>query len=114
DVHEPVGECPAWLASSNPHDARPVATGHGACITRSRRLRGVQPSRPSDLDHMEAMNDVTATKPRVLLVYYTYTQQSRMVAEAMGEVFRERGCDVSQAAIEFTDSRYAERFSRFP
>src|SRR4051794_35398443 len=58
--------------------------------------------------------DPRATGPRVLLVYYTYTQQSRMVAEAMAEVLRERGCEVSQAAIEFTDSRYAERFSRFP
>jgi menaquinone-dependent protoporphyrinogen IX oxidase len=57
---------------------------------------------------------MTATKPRVLLVYYTYTQQSRKVAEAMADVLRERGCDVRQAAIEFTDSRYAERFSRFP
>src|SRR4051812_28465573 len=66
-------------------------------------------SRPTGTD-----DDMTATKPRVLLVYYTYTQQSRMVSEAMAEVFRERGCEVSQAAIEFTDSRYAERFSRFP
>jgi menaquinone-dependent protoporphyrinogen IX oxidase len=57
---------------------------------------------------------MNATSPRVLLVYYTYTQQSRRVAEAMGDVFRERGCDVSQARIEFTDPRYAERFSRFP
>jgi menaquinone-dependent protoporphyrinogen IX oxidase len=52
--------------------------------------------------------------PRVLLVYFTYTQQSRKVAEVMADVFRERGCDVSQGAIELTDARYAERFSRFP
>ena len=57
---------------------------------------------------------MNATTPKVLLVYYTYTQQSRKVAEAMGDVFRERGCDVQLAAIELTDSRYAERFSRFP
>jgi len=63
---------------------------------------------------METMNEMTATKPRVLLVYYTYTQQSLKVADAMAEVFRERGCDVHQAAIELTDKRYAERFSRFP
>jgi menaquinone-dependent protoporphyrinogen IX oxidase len=63
---------------------------------------------------MATMNDTTATTPRVLLVYFTYTQQSRKVAEAMADVFRERGCDVSQGAIELTDSRYAERFSRFP
>src|SRR5215211_3410486 len=57
---------------------------------------------------------MSATKPQVLLVYYTYTQQSLKVADAMADVLRERGCDVRQAAIEFTDSRYAERFSRFP
>jgi menaquinone-dependent protoporphyrinogen IX oxidase len=52
--------------------------------------------------------------PRVLLLYYTYTGQSLRVLEAAGEVFRERGCEVQNAAIEFTDQRYAERFSRFP
>ena len=57
---------------------------------------------------------MSETKPRVLLVYYTYTQQNRKVAEAMAEVFAQRGCEVTQAAIEFTDPRYAERFSRFP
>ena len=35
-------------------------------------------------------------------------------AEAAGEVFRERGYDVHTAEIEFTDRRFAERFSRFP
>ena len=34
--------------------------------------------------------------------------------EAAGEVFRERGCEVHEAEIEFTDRRYSERFSRFP
>ena len=58
--------------------------------------------------------DARATGPRVLVVYYTYTQQSRRVAEAMAETLGERGCDVRTAGIEFTDSRYAERFSRFP
>lgn len=52
--------------------------------------------------------------PRILLLYYSYTGQSQKVLEAAGEVFRERGYDVSQAPIEFTDPRYAERFSRFP
>lgn len=52
--------------------------------------------------------------PRVLLLYYTYTGQSFRVLEAAGEVFRERGCEVQKAQIEFTDQRYAERFSRFP
>src|SRR3954454_13373512 len=62
----------------------------------------------------QTANDDEPTQRRVLLVYFTYTQQSRKVAEAMADVLRERGCDVRQATIEFTDSRYAERFSRFP
>jgi menaquinone-dependent protoporphyrinogen IX oxidase len=59
-------------------------------------------------------DDPTATQPRVLIAYYTYTQQSLKVADVLAEVLREGGCDVRQARIEFTDSRYAERFSRFP
>jgi menaquinone-dependent protoporphyrinogen IX oxidase len=50
----------------------------------------------------------------VLFVYYSYTQQTRKVVQAMADVLRERDCEVEQAAIEFTDSRYAKRFSEFP
>ncbi len=54
-------------------------------------------------------------RPRqVLLLYYSYTGQARKVLDAAGEVFRERGCEVYTAPIEFTDPRYAQRFSRFP
>jgi flavodoxin len=53
-------------------------------------------------------------RPRVLLLYYTYTGQALKVLEAAGEVFRDRGFDVIKAQIEFTDPRYAQRFSRFP
>src|SRR4051812_12944520 len=53
-------------------------------------------------------------KPRVLVVYYTYTQQSLAIAEAMADSFRERGCEVRLAGIELTDKRYAQRFTRFP
>jgi menaquinone-dependent protoporphyrinogen IX oxidase len=55
-----------------------------------------------------------ATKPRILFVYYTHTQQALRVCEAMTEVLRERGCDVTQAAIEFTDPHYAKNFRVFP
>ncbi len=55
-----------------------------------------------------------AAKPSVLFVYYTYTQQTRKVTEAMAEVLRASSCDVTLAAIEFTDPRYAKRFSQFP
>jgi hypothetical protein len=52
--------------------------------------------------------------PSVLLLYYTYTKQAVRVADVMAETFRGRGFDVQQAAIEFTDLRYAGRFTRFP
>jgi len=56
----------------------------------------------------------TPSRPRVLLVYYTYTQQTKLVAEAIADVLRDRGCEVRPAAIGFTDKRWAERFSRLP
>src|ERR1700759_304158 len=59
-------------------------------------------------------DDAAVTGPRVLFVYFTYTQQSLKVAEAMADVLRRRGCDVRLARVELTDSRYAERFTRFP
>src|SRR4051794_35765423 len=54
------------------------------------------------------------TPPKVLFVYYTHTEQAARVSDAMAEVLRQRGCDVTQAGIEFTEPRYVERFSRFP
>jgi hypothetical protein len=53
-------------------------------------------------------------KASVLIVYYTHTKQALRVSEAMAEVFRERGCDVTQAGIEFTDPHYAKNFQTFP
>lgn len=52
--------------------------------------------------------------PRVLLLYYSYSGQSLKVLQAAGEVFAQRGAQVVEAGIEFTDPRYAEPFSRFP
>jgi menaquinone-dependent protoporphyrinogen IX oxidase len=57
---------------------------------------------------------MTATRPRVLFVYFTYSQQTFRVVEVMTDSLRERGCDVQHARIEFADPRYADRFSRFP
>lgn len=51
---------------------------------------------------------------RVLLLSYSYTGQSRAALAAAAEVFAERGCEVDDAGIEFTDPRYADTFSRFP
>jgi len=59
-------------------------------------------------------SETGATRPRVLIVYYTYTQQSKLVAEAMAEALRARGCEVRQAPIGFTDRRWSERFTRLP
>ena len=56
----------------------------------------------------------SASKPSVLFLYFTYTQQTLKAVEAMAEVLRGRGCDVTLAAIEFTDPRYAGRFQEFP
>ncbi len=57
---------------------------------------------------------MTATRPRILFVYFTVSKQTLRVVEAMTDTLRKRGCDVHQAQIEFTDPRYSDRFSRFP
>jgi hypothetical protein len=57
---------------------------------------------------------MSAARPRVLFVYFTVTQRTLLVVEAMTDTLRKRGCDVQPARIEFTDPRYADRFSRFP
>ncbi len=54
------------------------------------------------------------SRPRVLLVYYSYTQQTRKVAQEMADVFGERGYEVHEASIGFKDPRWAERFSSIP
>jgi len=59
-------------------------------------------------------NDVSETKPRVLIAYYSHTEQAKRVCDSMAEVLRGRGCDVSQAGIEFTDPHYAKNFKTFP
>lgn len=53
-------------------------------------------------------------KPSVLFVYYSFTQQTMKVVEAMACVLRDRGAEVALAGIEFTDPRYADRFRTFP
>ena len=63
---------------------------------------------------MSSSDPDARTGPRVLFVYFTYTQQSPQVAEAMADALRERGCEVHLALIELTDSRWSERFTRFP
>ena len=52
--------------------------------------------------------------PHVLFVYYSFTQQTRRVADTMADTLRGRGYDVTEAALEFTDPHYGERFSKRP
>ena len=55
------------------------------------------------------------TKPKVLIVYFTYTKQSGRVTDAIAKQLEARGCDVTKAMIEFTDQRYVPKlFSQFP
>ena len=51
---------------------------------------------------------------RVLFVYYTHTQQAQRVCDAMAATLRARGCDVTQASLEFTDPKYSKNFKTFP
>ena len=51
-------------------------------------------------------------RPRILFVYFTVSQQTLRVIEAMADTLRTRGCDVQLARIEFTDPRYADKLSR--
>ena len=53
-------------------------------------------------------------RPSVLMVYFSYTHQTKKVLEAMAEVLRDQDCDVTLAAVEFTDPRYEKRFESFP
>jgi menaquinone-dependent protoporphyrinogen IX oxidase len=52
--------------------------------------------------------------PKVLFVYYSFSQQTQRVVDAMAGALTARGCDVTTAAIEFTDARYLKRFAKVP
>ena len=84
--------------------------GHYSCSgsgSSSRCSGSSVPSSPRRPTRRRAVSpDPAAAEPRaprVLFVYYTYTQQTLKMVEAMADVFRDRGCDVQQASIEFTD-----------
>lgn len=53
-------------------------------------------------------------KPKALVVYYTFSQQTGRVAEAMAASLAAHGFEVEAAAIEFTDPKWAKRFSTVP
>lgn len=52
--------------------------------------------------------------PKVLLVFYSFSQQTQRVVDAMARALTARGCDVAKAALELADSRYAATFSKLP
>src|SRR3954454_11955779 len=54
------------------------------------------------------------SKPSVLIVYFTLTNQAGKVANAIAEALEARGCDVTKAVIEFTDKRWVQKLSEFP
>ena len=54
------------------------------------------------------------TKSSVLIVYFTFTQQTGLVAEAMADRFSSLGFDVTKALLEFTDPKYSKVVSKFP
>jgi hypothetical protein len=54
------------------------------------------------------------TKPKVLLVYHTFSQQTGRVAQTMADRFTEHGCEVTSASLEFTDPKHSKIFSKWP
>ena len=54
------------------------------------------------------------TKPRVLIVYHTVTNQSARVTSAIATELEARSCEVTKAMIEFTDKRWVSKLSQFP
>jgi hypothetical protein len=51
---------------------------------------------------------------RALFVYYTYSQQTGRVVDALAEALSARDFAVTKALLEFTDQRYSDRFTRLP
>jgi hypothetical protein len=49
--------------------------------------------------------------PKILFVYFTYSQQTLVVVDAMAERLIEQGCEIRKARIELTEPRHAARFS---
>lgn len=54
------------------------------------------------------------TKPKVLVVYWTFSKNTERVADVIGETLEDRGADVTKVSIEFTDKRWAKRFETIP
>src|SRR3954454_23397859 len=72
--------------------------------------RGIKMATQSESD----VSSTGSSGTRVLFVYYTLSQQAARVARAMTDTLKAEGCDVTEAAIEFTDKRYKKQFDHFP
>ena len=53
-------------------------------------------------------------QPRVLFVYYTFTQQTGMVVDAIAEELTAQDCSVTKCLLEFRDTHYGGRFASLP
>jgi flavodoxin len=57
---------------------------------------------------------MTQAKPRVLLIYYTFSHQTERVGDVIAKTLEDRGADVITARIELTDERWSKRFTKIP
>ncbi len=53
-------------------------------------------------------------KPRVLVVYFTFSKQTERVADVIAMTLEGRGAEVTTARIGLTDKRWAKRFEKIP
>ena len=51
---------------------------------------------------------------KALVVYFTFSQQTGRVADVVADELELRGYQATKAALEFTDPKWAERFSKVP
>ena len=58
--------------------------------------------------------DVSAESPSILIVYYSFTNQTALVADSIADALTTRGCRVTRAKIVFTDRHYGARFQKLP
>jgi flavodoxin len=57
---------------------------------------------------------VSTERPKVLLVYYTFSHQTELAGTAMAAELEKRGAEVTKARIELTDKRWEKRFRVVP
>jgi flavodoxin len=88
-------------------------SAHGMPTKWPKALRGVGDSDRGPGNQRRSIVAANA-KPHVLFVFYSFTQQTRRVADTMAGQLRGRGYDVTEAPIEFSDDYYGKRFSKRP